>query len=982
MPPKQHSLPSRPARIQDFHDLMRHRTMDVLLVCNRYDLFLLEEAGQIAERLFGEYRNLDLHYAPGLTGVETGAEALGLLRKYRFDIVISSIRVGDMSVAELARAIREEGLATPVVVLAYDQRELMEFAARNDSSGVKKMFLWQGDARILVAIIKCIEDEANVAHDTGELGVQVILLVEDNVRFYSSFLPAIYTELLRQSQRLISEGENVSQKITRMRARPKILHSSSYEEAWAAFSRYSEHTLGVISDVEFPKEGRREARAGLELARRVRELCPDVPVLLQSTRPENAELARNVGAAFLLKGSPVLLQELRRFMLEDFGFGDFCFRTPDGGVVDRAADLRSLEEKLHTVPDESIVYHSERNHFSRWLKARTEFALAHGLRPRKVTDFASVGALRHDLIDSIAKYRQDRLQAIVADFDAASFDPSVDFCRIGGGSLGGKARGLAFARLLLEERGLREAFRGTVVAVPPAAVVATDVFERFLDEGTLRDFAMESTDDLEIRRRFAAAVLPDDVRRDLAAYLATVRHPIAVRSSSLLEDSQYQPFAGVYDTIMLPNDHPDPEARLLRLERAIKAVYASTFVARAKRHLAATSYRLEEEKMAVILQSLVGTRHGSRFYPDFSGVARSHNFYAVAPFHSADGVVAVALGLGRMVVDGGICLRFCPKYPQHIVQFASVADTLASTQREFLALELPGAAGDAEAREVSLGLEAAEQDGTLAVVASTYSPENDAIHDGTSRRGLRLVTFAPVLKQGLFPLADIVVALMAAATEGIGRPVEIEFAVGLSRDPRRKHSFGLLQMRPLALARGTEEIEIGEAEASLTLCRSSRVLGNGRLEGIRNLVVVPPHRFERARNGEAAQEIDRLNRALVAAGVPYVLIGVGRWGSADPRLGIPVAWEQISGAKVIVEAGLADMHVAPSDGTHFFQNLTAMSTGYFTVAPGVERDWLDWDWLARLPAESDQRGVRHLVTPAPLVVLMDGRRGEGVILRG
>ncbi len=955
----------------DFHQLMRYRIMDILLVASPYDSFVLEEAGQIGERVVGEFRNLDLHYGPGLTTVSTGTEALELVRQAsRFNIIISGLQLADMNGAELARRVKELGRDIPVVLLAFDARQIQSFALHHDLSAVERTFLWQGDARILLAIVKYVEDRRNVAHDSQAMGVQVIILIEDNVRYYSSFLPAIYAELLHHSRRLISEGVNVSDKIMRMRARPKILLCSTYEEAWEAFTEFQEHVLGVISDIEFPADGTLSLEAGLDFARAVRARTPDVPVLLQSSNPDHWIGASDVGASFLIKGSPTLLADLRRFMIEYLGFGDFVFRAPDGSTAGRAYDLKSLEDKLATAPIGSIAFHAERNHFSSWLKARTEFALAEHIQPRRPSEFADLEQLRTYLIETIAKYRRDRSLVVVADYDRGGFDPRHDFQRIGGGSLGGKARGLAFMRMLLGREPVADDLPGVSVSVPPAVVLATDVFDRFLEENDLRDFAINTDDDAAIERRFLAARFPQDARDDLAALLPRLTGPLAVRSSSLLEDSQYQPFAGIYETFMIGHDAP-PERRLDRLVRAIVRVYASTFSRIAKEYLRATPYRLEEEKMAVIVQRICGRAHGTRFYPDFSGVARSHNFYPTAPLTTDDGIAAVALGLGRSVVSEGSCLRFCPRYPQHLVQFSSVRDVLANSQREFWALDLAG--GD-DMRETRYGLDAAEADGTLAALASTYSRENDAISEGTSRAGVRIVTFAALLKHETFPLARLLDRLLAIGRWGMGAPVEIEFAVDLAR-----RELAFLQLRPLALAAETEALEIGRLEPGAAVCRSKSVLGNGRIDDIRDAIVVDRQRFDRAASRRTAAEIGQLNAQL--AGRPYLLVGVGRWGSADPWLGIPVSWDQIAGARVIVEAGFADVKVAPSQGTHFFQNLTSFHVGYFTVNPDAGEGFVDWAWLAAQPAVHETSCVRHLRFERPLVVKMNGKQSEGVILK-
>ncbi|MGB8011764.1 MAG: PEP/pyruvate-binding domain-containing protein [Terriglobales bacterium] len=972
-------------RFEGFENLMPFKVHDILLVSSLYDSFILREDGRLNELLIDESLELNLRQFPRITHVSSCAEAVELASSQpRFNLIVTNLAVGDMDAAQLARKVKQAGLDIPVVVLAYDYREIKNFVARNPVTDIERIFLWQGNARILFAIVKYIEDQRNVRHDTRVLGVPVLLVVEDNIRYYSSFLPVIYTELLKQSRRVIQEGINVAHKLVRLQARPRILLSSNFEDAAALVQEYRSYLFGLVSDVEFPWEGKLSPDAGFELARMVRSLVPDAPVVLQTSRTEFRPRAHAAGYSFLRKRSQTLLRDLRRILTEQFGFGDFVFRLPDSTEVGRAKDMNELEEQLQKVPAESIVFHAQSNHFSHWLMARTEFALAAKLRPRKVSDFTGPEHLRRDLIESINDYRLEQSELLIGDFRADTFKPSESsFLRIGAGSLGGKARGLAFVRHLLRQSRIIRRFPGVRISVPPAVVLATDVFDQFVSENNLLDFALHCEDDAEIQRRFMDAPLPRSLNEDLKAFLAEVNHPLAVRSSSLLEDSQYQPFTGVYETFMLGNQQPSPADRLAALREAIRRVYASTFSRHAKSYVRATPYRLEEEKMAVILQQVVGTRHGDRFYPDFSGVVRSRNYYPVPPMAFEDGIAAVALGLGRAVVDGGKCLTFCPRYPRNLVQFSSVEDILANSQSEFWALELDGSPEGRPGHwhERRFSLDAAEADGTLQALASTYSRDNHAVYDGVSRPGSRIVTFAPMLKHGTFPLAEILNVLIRAGEDALGNPVEIEFAVRLPQPPNQMAEFGFLQIRPLTLARDDENLSLDDVQPEQLICMSSKVLGNGRVEGLHDVIVVDSQRFERGRSQEVAASVARFNRLLNEEHRPYLLIGVGRWGSTEPWLGIPVEWDEISGARVIVEAGFRDFRVTPSQGSHFFQNLTAFQIGYFTVNPDAGEGSVDWQWLTEQPSVEEQGCVRHLQFVEPIRVVMNSRTSQGVIFK-
>ncbi len=975
------------SRLQGFQKLMRFNVRDILLVSSLYDSYIIEEDGRLHELIRKEYEGLNLSHSPEITHVSSGEEALELVTSgKRFDLIITTLHVEDIPAVRLAKMIKESGLNIPIILLAYDNREQTDLLTCQDIAVFDRVFIWQGDSRILVALIQSVEDRLNVEHDTRAVGVQSIILIEDNVRYYSAFLPIIYTEILHQSQRLILEGINPSDRYLRMRARPKILLCTSYEEAWDYFEKYEETVLGVISDIDFIRNCANDPRAGIEFAKNVKARRSDIPILLQSNAPENESEVHTIGVSFLLKDSPTLLNDLRLFMNRYFSFGDFIFRMPDGREVSRADDLKSLEEQLQFVPDESIRYHGERNHFSNWLKARTEFWLAHKLRPRKISDYSSIEEMRKDLIVSVQSYRRTRQLGHITDFDKSTFDPMSSFAKIGGGSLGGKARGLGFINMLINNFDIRNHFKDVEIYVPPAVILGTDVFDRFLDENDLRGIAYRSTDDSEITKRFVEAKkFPRKISRQLAEFLDLVREPLAVRSSSLLEDSQFHPFAGVYKTYMIPNNHPDPNYRRNVLINAIKRVYASTFYGSVKDYMKVTSYRIEEEKMAVIIQMMVGARHGGKFYPDFSGVAKSYNFYPIAPQKSQDGTVSVALGLGKIIVDGGVTVRFCPKYPQHMLQFSSVKETLRNSQSEFFALDLKAKPMSAEQTHDALlqryPISDAENDKTLHYVGSTYSPEDNAIHDGLSREGRRIVTFAPILRNKIFPLPEIVELLLKMGSWGMGSPVELEFAVNMSQQRGNLKEYGLLQIRPLVLSRETEELNVDDVEPEKLICKSGYVMGNGIIKDIYDIVAVDIKRFERGKSHDVATEIGQFNQKLIAERRPYLLIGVGRWGSLDPWLGIPVKWEQIVGARAIVEGGLRDIDVTPSQGSHFFHNITSFMIGYFTVTSNPADGFIDWNWLTSQKSLEEKIFTRHLRFENPIIVKMNGKQNKGIILK-
>jgi CheY-like chemotaxis protein len=984
-----HSEYSLGRGIQKFQKLMRFKIRDILLVSSLYDSYLFEEDGRLYELLRKEYQGLNLNHSPEITHVSSGAEAIQTLKgEDHFNLIITTLHIDDMHVIKFAQKIREEGIKIPIVLLAYDNKEKKELVSNYDTSIFERLFIWQGDYRLLIGIIKCIEDKVNVEHDTNVVGVQSIILIEDDVKFYSAYLPIIYNELFQQSQRLLSEGVNLTHKFLRMRARPKILLCTNYEEAWFYYQKYSDTVLGIISDVNFRRNNIKDPESGILFAQAVRKDHADIPILLQSSNIELAEKAHSIGVSFLQKGSPRLLHELSEFMFNNFGFGDFIFKTPDGNEVGKATNIKELEEQLRIVPEESIFFHAERNHFSIWLKARTEFWLAHRLRPRKVTDFASLEELRKDLIHSIQLYQSLMTRGVTTDFSKETFDEQNSFARMSGGSIGGKARGLGFINNLITNFNITNKFEGIDIYVPSAVVIGTDVFDQFMEENQLITFALNTDDDELLTKKFISArKFSTEVIEKLKDFLDLIRVPLAVRSSSLLEDSQFQPFAGVYQTYMIPNNSPDPKIRLKELLNSIKRVYASTFYKAAKDYMKVTAYRLEEEKMAVIIQKMVGSeRKGGRYYPDFSGVAKSYNFYPVPPQKSSDGIALVALGLGKTVVEGGNTVRFCPKFPKHLLQFFSTKETIRNAQQDFYSLNLNGFSKDSTAHPEDVYVQnfelvESEKDGTLYSVGSTYSAENDSVYDGISRSGTRVVTFAPILKHKIFPLPEILDLILELGRWGMGAQIEIEFAVNLNTPSGVLKEFGLLQMRPMVLSSESEVLNVDDVNQEDLVVQSSQVLGNGEINDIYDIVVVDIENFDRSKSRDVAYEVGSLNSKLLSQQRPYLLIGVGRWGSLDHWLGIPVTWDQISGVHAIVESGFKDFDVTPSQGSHFFQNLTSFRVGFFTVNSYSHQGYIDWDWLANQPVAEEFKFTKHLQFENPIIIKINGHQNKGIILK-
>lgn len=965
--------------------LIPFRVRNVLVVSSLYDSFTFVEDGRLSELLVSEYLELNLRYAPRIERVSTAEEALQRLKREPFDLVISMLSVGEMDVRRFGRAVHELNPSLPLVLLAHGRRELALLEPLDQLVGIGRVFVWQGDARLFLAIMKSEEDRANAWHDARTGGVRVILLVEDSVQFYSSYLPMLYTEVLKQTQALMTEGVNRTHKMLRLRARPKILLATTYEEGQELCERYRDDLLGVIVDAAFPRGGPIDPQAGFAFAEMARTGAPDLPILMQSGSADRDAAAAG-GLAFIDKSSPRLLDGLRGFMEDYLGFGDFVFRRPDGSMVSRAADLRNLEWALEVIPDDSLLYHAGRNDFSTWLFARTEFELARALRPRRVEEFGSAAELRAHLLAALRSQKERYRAGVVAEFSSRTFEGGSGFIRIGTGSLGGKGRGLAFMNSVLHAYRLDQRFPDVRIAIPPTLVLATGVFDQFMEAARLLPLALGGATDETIGEAFLASAFPADVVDTLWTFLDWVRYPLAVRSSSLLEDASFQPFAGIYETYMIPNDHPDPEVRLEELLTAVKLVYASTYSAEARAYIESTPNRLEEEKMAVVVQQVVGRRHGEYLYPDLAGVARSVNFYPVHGTRPEDGVASVALGLGKTVVDGGRCVRFSPAHPRKPLESFSPRDHLRNSQRQFYALRLASAGGappPPPPRRLGLSvleLEDAEAHGTLDAVGSVYCADNDVIYDGIRRPGVRLVTLAGVLKGRVCPLAEVLALLLKVGATSFSCPVELEFALNLAEGPEGRHELGFLQIRPLVFGGDLQDVQVERLDRDQAICVANQVLGNGLVEGVRDVVYVRPSTFERSRTPAIAAELGPLNARLKEQGRPYLLVGPGRWGSGDPWLGIPVRWAQISGVRCIVETDLADMHVEPSQGSHFSQNLVSFGIGYLSVG-GSGGGAVDFAWLDAQRAESESRHLRHLAFAEPLQIALSGRRSLGVVLK-
>ena len=967
-----------------FANLMNKRIYNVLLIATKYDAFMLEDDGRVDEQIFNEYTSLSLRYPPRFTQVTTEEEALAELKDRNFELIICMPNMDNRDIFAAATEIKIHYPNIPIVVLTPFSKEVSKRIANEDLSAIEYVFSWLGNAELLLAIIKLIEDKMNAPDDTASVGVQIILLVEDSVRFYSSALPHLYKFVLEQSQMFAKEALNDHQRTLRMRGRPKIKLARTYEEAVRIFNQYRDNMLGIISDMSFMHDGVKDPYAGYKFGQYVRKTGLIIPFVLESSEASNKVYAKELGASFIDKNSKSYPQDLRKKIMQRFGFGDFVILNPQTKEeIMRIKDLKDLQKKVFQIPDDSLVYHLSRNHFSRFFYSRAMFPPAEVLKRVDVSDYKDMDEARKLIFDLIVQYRRMKNSGVVAVYQKERFDEYSNFARIGDGSLGGKGRGLAFIGAMVKRYPKLE-HDHFAVTIPKTVVICTDIFDEFMETNELYPVALSDVDDETILKYFLRASLPARLIEDLMAFFDVVKSPIAVRSSSLLEDSHYQPFAGIYSTYMVPKLE-DKYDMLRTLSDAIKAVYASVFYRDSKAYMTATSNLIDQEKMAIVLQEVVGNRYNDRFYPTISGVARSLNFYPIGNEKAEDGIANIALGLGKYIVDGGQTLRFSPRHPHNILQMSTMDFALRETQTRFYALDLKNLADqfsvDDSFNLLRLNLKDADADGSLKFIVSTYDPYDQVIRDGYYPGGRKILSFVNVLQHEVFPLADTLDQILHVGQDEMGRPIEIEFAVNIDPQNPGFATFYLLQVRPIVDNKEVMEEDLTLVEQEDTILTSTSVLGHGIVTDVQDIIYVKTGAFCSSNNLSIAYDIEKMNRQFTGEEKNYVLVGPGRWGSSDSWLGIPVKWPHISNARVIVECGLENYRVDPSQGTHFFQNLTSFGVGYFTINPFKGDGWFDEGYLNSLPAVEETEYLRHVRFDKPVVIKMDGKKSLGVVLK-
>lgn len=965
-----------------FVNLMTKRIFNVLLVANPYDAFMLEDDGRIDEKIFNEYMNLSLRYPPRFTQVSTEEDTWKQLGNTMFDLVICMPGTDNSDTFDIARQIKERYPHIPLVVLTPFSHGIRERMEHEDLSIFEYVFCWLGNTDLLVSIIKLLEDKMNLEHDIKEVGVQMILLVEDSIRFYSSVLPNLYKFVLRQSQEFATEALNEHQRTLRMRGRPKIVLARSFEEAMELYNRYQDNILGVISDARFPHCGEIDPKAGLSFLTEVRSRDPFMPLILESAEESNREFASHINALFIDKNSKKMNIDLREAVSENFGFGDFIFRNPNTKEeVARVHNLKELQNVVFSIPADSFLYHISRNHISRWLYSRAIFPVAEFLKQITWESLQDIDAHREIIFEAIVKYRKMKNQGVVAVFQRDRFDRYSNFARIGDGSLGGKGRGLAFIDNMVKRHAEFDEFENAQVMIPKTVVLCTDIFDEFMDTNNLYQIALSDAGDDDILRHFLRAKLPDRLVEDFFAFFEVVKSPIAIRSSSLLEDSHYQPFAGIYSTYMIPY-LSDKYEMLRMLSDAIKGVYASVYYKDSKAYMQATSNVIDQEKMAVILQEVVGTQYGDRYYPSISGVARSVNYYPINDEQAEEGTVSLALGLGKYIVDGGLTLRVCPYHPDKVLQTSEMELALRETQTRFYALDLKNMGQNFSLDDgfnlLKLPVKEAEADGSLNYIASTYDPYDMVIRDGIYPGGRKVITFANILQHDVFPLPRILQLVQKYGQGEMRRPVEIEFAVNFNAK-EKNGTFYLLQIRPMVDMKADLDEDLSLIPSGQLLLRSENALGQGIMDDMHDVIYVKTDGYSASNNQLIVYDIEKLNKRFLDVDKHYVLVGPGRWGSSDTWLGIPVKWPNISAARVIVEAGLTNYRVDPSQGTHFFQNLTSFGVGYFTVNAYMNDGIYNQELLDSMPAVEETRFLRWVHFDKPLTVKMNGKKKIGVV---
>jgi len=973
-----------------FVNLMTRRIFNVLIVANPYDAFMLEDDGRVDEKIFDEYMDLGLRYPPTFTQVSTIEEANEVLKTTDIDLVICMPGNADNDAFDVARAVKADSPSIPCVVLTPFSHGITRRMQNEDLSMFDYIFCWLGNTNLILSIIKLIEDSMNIDHDINEAGVQAILLVEDGIRFYSSILPNLYNYILIQSDRFSTEALNPHAAAQRKRGRPKVVLATNYEEAMDVYNKYGDNILGVVSDTRFPvrsvERGVRsetDSEAGLRLLEEIRKRDEYVPLILMSSESENKAKAEQHGFRFVDKNSKTLNLDLHHLMEEHMGFGDFIFRDPKTHEeIMRIHSLKELQDNIFKIPRDSMLYHVSRNHVSRWLCARAIFPVSAFLKHVTWHKLQDVDAHRQIIFDAIVQYRHLKNIGVVAVFDRLKFDAYSHFARIGDGSLGGKGRGLAFLDNIIKRHSEFNQFEGVSVSIPKTVVLCTDFFDQFMETNNLYPIALSDAPDDEILKHFLHAQLPDSLIGDFFTFFDAVKSPIAIRSSSLLEDSHYQPFAGIYSTYMVP--YMEDKYEMLRMvANAIKGVYASVFYRDSKAYMTATSNVIDQEKMAVILQEVVGRQHGSRYYPSFSGVLRSLNYYPIGDEKAEEGIASLAVGLGKYIVDGGQTLRVSPYHPQQILQMSEMEIALRDTQTRFYALDMKDVGNELKVDDgfniLNLRVKEADRDGTLTYLASTFDPYDQIIRDGIYEGGRKVISFCGLLKNGVFPLPELLQISQKYGAEEMRRPVEIELACNVNDD--RTGNFYLLQIRPIVDSKQVLEEDLDAISDDDCLLRTNHSLGHGVSEDVVDVVYVKTDRdFTAANNPMVATDIEAINRKFLAEGKNYVLIGPGRWGSSDYWLGIPVKWPHISGARVIVETALEGYQVDPSQGTHFFQNLTSFGVGYFTINPTTGDGIYRKDILDAMPTVEETQYVRHVRFDKPLRIMMDGKKQKAVVI--